>query len=170
MTVGSPRCGASAAACANFAENSPNDRCCDFCSIKPNVAMSQNVVAPPLPSTTSYPSGALNNVASPSRTRRTTLFTPCWRCDVPRYDDPVAARAASCSGRTFDGPEPNRPSRGRSSAGITRSALLPRRFYEVSAAESARALSAADRSLDLGDAVDAFDGVEAAVGRADVLS
>src|SRR4051794_29669494 len=169
MTLGSPRCGASAAACANFAENSPKDKCCDFCSIKPNVAMSQNVVAPPLPSSTSYPSGALNNVASPSRTRRTTLFTPSWRCDVPRYDDPVAASAASCSGRTFDGPDPNRPSRGRSSAGITRSGLLTRRFYEVSAAERVGARSAAGRSSDLGDAVEAFDGVQAAVGRADVL-
>ena len=35
--------------------------------------------------------------------------------------DPVAASAASCSGRTFEGPDPKRPSRGRSSAGITRS-------------------------------------------------
>ena len=41
------------AAEANFAENSPNDRCWLFCSISPKVATSQNAVAPPLPSTTS---------------------------------------------------------------------------------------------------------------------
>ena len=34
--------------------------------------------------------------------------------------DPAAARCASCSGRTFDGPQPNRPSAGSRSLGITR--------------------------------------------------
>jgi hypothetical protein len=38
---------------ANFEENSPNTKCCDFFSIKPNVAISQNAVEPPLPKTTS---------------------------------------------------------------------------------------------------------------------
>ncbi len=52
-TVGSARNGAAAATEANFAENSPNVRCCDRRSIRQNVAMSQNAVAPPLPSTTS---------------------------------------------------------------------------------------------------------------------
>ena len=41
------------AALANFEENSPKDRCWLFSRISPNVAMSQNAVAPPLPSTTS---------------------------------------------------------------------------------------------------------------------
>jgi hypothetical protein len=43
-TEGSARNGAAAAAEANFAENSPKDRCCDFCEIRQNVAMSQNAV------------------------------------------------------------------------------------------------------------------------------
>jgi phosphoserine aminotransferase len=53
ITDGSASHGAAAAAEANFEENSPNDRCWLFSRISPNVAMSQNAVAPPLPSTTS---------------------------------------------------------------------------------------------------------------------
>ena len=54
MTDGSASQGAAfAAALANFEENSPNDRCWLFSRIRPKVAMSQNAVAPPLPSTTS---------------------------------------------------------------------------------------------------------------------
>ena len=53
ITVGSPRNGASLAAAANFEENSPKTKCCERSSINPNVAMSQNAVEPPLPSTTS---------------------------------------------------------------------------------------------------------------------
>ena len=53
MTDGSASHGAALAAVANFEENSPNDRCWLFSRISPNVAMSQNAVAPPLPSTTS---------------------------------------------------------------------------------------------------------------------
>ena len=53
ITDGSARNGAALAADANFAENSPKDRCCERCSIRQKVAMSQNAVAPPLPSTTS---------------------------------------------------------------------------------------------------------------------
>src|SRR5690349_11076626 len=53
ITDGADSHGAAAAADANFAENSPNDRCWLLCSIRPKVAMSQNAVAPPLPSTTS---------------------------------------------------------------------------------------------------------------------
>jgi hypothetical protein len=52
MTVGASSHGASLAALANFEENSPNVRCWLFFSISPCVAMSQNAVAPPLPSTT----------------------------------------------------------------------------------------------------------------------
>ena len=52
ITVGSSSHGAAVAALANFDENSPNDRCCDFCRIRPNAAISQNAVVPPLPRTT----------------------------------------------------------------------------------------------------------------------
>ena len=53
ITDGSARNGAAAAALANFEENSPKLRCWLFSRIRPKVAMSQNAVAPPLPSTTS---------------------------------------------------------------------------------------------------------------------
>ena len=53
ITEGSASHGAAFAAAANFDENSPNDRCWLLSRISPNVAMSQNAVAPPLPSTTS---------------------------------------------------------------------------------------------------------------------
>ena len=80
---------------ANFAENSPNDRCWLRSRIRANVATSQNAVAPPLPSTTLYPSGQVEQ-------RRTS---PPYPTDdvahrrlpvrVPRYDDPVAAAPAA---------------------------------------------------------------------------
>ena len=47
-----------AAALANFAPNSPKEQSCARRSIRPNAAASQNAVEPPLPSTTSYPSGS----------------------------------------------------------------------------------------------------------------
>ena len=53
MIVGLPRNGASLAAEPNFAENSPKLRCCERSWIRQKVAMSQNAVEPPLPSTTS---------------------------------------------------------------------------------------------------------------------
>ena len=52
-TVGSPRNGASLAADANLDENSPKTKCCERSSMRPNVAISQNAVDPPLPSITS---------------------------------------------------------------------------------------------------------------------
>ena len=52
-TVGSPRNGASFAAAANFAPNSPKDGNCARSRIRPKLATSQNAVVPPLPSTTS---------------------------------------------------------------------------------------------------------------------
>ena len=60
-TVGSPRCGAAAAASANFDENSPNTACALRSRMRPNVATSQNIVDPPLPSTISQPSGRPNS-------------------------------------------------------------------------------------------------------------
>lgn len=78
-TVGSSSHGASFAALANFEENSPKDRCCDLRSISPWVATSQNAVAPPLPRTTSYPSGNENSARTPSRTRPTRSRTGACR-------------------------------------------------------------------------------------------
>ena len=52
ITVGSSSHGAAWATLLNLAENSPNARCCDFCWISPNAAISQNAVVPPLPRTT----------------------------------------------------------------------------------------------------------------------
>src|SRR5690606_27902089 len=40
------------------------------------------------------------------------------RCEVPRNESASAASAATASGRTFEGPQPNRPSEGSRSAGI----------------------------------------------------
>src|SRR3954447_4713793 len=120
ITVGSARNGALRAAVANFEENSPKDRCWLRSRIRPNVATSQNAVAPPLPSTTSYPSGRLKRLEIPSRTRPTRFLTGACRWDVPSREVPVAASACSASGRTLDGPEPKRPSRGLRCSGIVR--------------------------------------------------
>src|SRR3954453_14230618 len=79
--------------------------------------MSQNAVAPPLPSTTSYPSGSEKNVERPSRTRRTRSFTGFCRCEVPRTVVAMEDRYSTCSGRTLLGPEPKRPSEGLRPAG-----------------------------------------------------
>ena len=63
-----------------WTENSPKTRCWLRCSIRPNVAASQNAVVPPLPSTTSHPSGRANSSRearrAPSRRRR---CTGAWR-------------------------------------------------------------------------------------------
>src|SRR3954452_4719705 len=44
--------------------------------------------------------------------------TVAWRWLVPRYSPAILARASTDSGRTFEGPEPNRPSPGSRSGGI----------------------------------------------------
>ena len=54
-------------------------------------------------------------------------MTGGWRCDVPITDVPAASTASSCSGRTFDGPQPNRPSFGSRPAGSVNVAGLVRR-------------------------------------------
>ena len=117
MTVGSSINGFSLAACANFEENSPKFKCCDFFSISPDVAISQKAVEPPLPSTTSYPSGRLNNEFKPVRTRFTTLLTGFWRCEVPSIDCDLI-KVSRASGRIFEGPQPKRPSLGFKFSGI----------------------------------------------------
>ena len=68
-TCGSSRCGAERATAANFDENSPMTRCVLRRSTRPNTAASQKRVEPPLPISTSYPSGSANRSARPSRTR-----------------------------------------------------------------------------------------------------
>src|SRR5512132_1453112 len=59
----------------------------------------------------------------PSRTAPTRFFTGAWRCEVPSTVVAREARYSTCSGRTLDGPEPNRPSLGNSSAGRVSGAL-----------------------------------------------
>ncbi len=53
ITWDGSRNGAAVVAAANFAPNSPNAACCAFERTRHAVATSQNVVEPPLPSTTS---------------------------------------------------------------------------------------------------------------------
>src|SRR5215468_10689037 len=112
ITVGAPRNGAPLTTVTNLAENSPNDRCWARSRISPNAAMSQNAVLPPLPSTTSYPSGSSNSAANPSRTCRTSARTGACRCDVPSRVLASPDSACTACGRTFDGPQPKRPSAG----------------------------------------------------------
>jgi len=76
--------GAALAAAANLEENSPNDRCWLRRSMRQKVAMSQKHVVPPLPSTTSYPSGRPKSSPRPLRSRPTTDLTARWRWLVPR--------------------------------------------------------------------------------------
>ena len=119
IKTGSARNGAPAVTSANFEPNSPKARCSDRSRTSPYAAASQKAVAPPLPSTTSYPSGRENSAARPDRARCTRSFTGAWRCDVPITVAPAEASEASASGRTLDGPQPNRPSRGLISSGRT---------------------------------------------------
>src|SRR6202042_1240672 len=116
-TDGSLSQGARAVTVANFDENSPNDRCCDRSWIRQKAAASQNAVVPPLPRATTYPFGRPKSSVSPLRIRRTTSRTGDWLCDVP--SSVAAARAATCSARTFVGPLPNRPSAGLRLPGMT---------------------------------------------------
>ena len=81
-------------------------------------AISQNALAPPLPSATSYPSGRWKNSRRPSRIEATSCLTGAWRCDVPSRVVAPASSAAICSGRILLGPEPKRPSSGFSDSGI----------------------------------------------------
>ena len=48
----------------------------------------------------------------PARICPTSRLTGGWRCEVPISCRPPATSASICSGRTFDGPHPNRPSPG----------------------------------------------------------
>ena len=54
----------------------------------------------------------------PERTALTRFFTGAWRCDVPSTVRPIAVSASTWAGRTFEGPDPNRPSSGSRSAGM----------------------------------------------------
>ena len=123
MIWGSFRWGAAAAQAANLEENSPKLRCWLCASISPKVAASQKHVVPPLPSTTSYPSGSEKRSQKPRRTRPTCDLTVFWRWLVPRYVVATSASAVICSGRTLEGPDPKRPSVGLSSAGMMMSGV-----------------------------------------------
>ena len=57
---------------------------------------------------------------------RPASLTGAWRCEVPSTRGPLGRARASASGRTFDGPQPKRPSAGLSSAGIW-AVSVPRR-------------------------------------------
>ena len=114
---------AAALASANLVENSPNTRCSLRRSIRPNVATSQNTVVPPLPSTISQPSGRRNRSARPGPQGSDERASPvAGGAMSPATVRPAATRASSCSGRTLDGPQPKRPSAGRSSEGSRNSA------------------------------------------------
>ena len=56
---------------------------------------------------------------APRGSARTTERTPSLRWLVPRNPGAASASAATASCGTFDGPEPKRPSRGRSAVGIS---------------------------------------------------
>ena len=73
-----------AAASANLEENSPKTRCWLRCSIRPNVATSQNTVGAAV-AQHDLPSVRAARTASrsPSRTDPTTSRTGACRCDVP---------------------------------------------------------------------------------------
>jgi hypothetical protein len=91
--------------------------------ISPNAAASQNAVVPPLPSATSYPSGRENSELSPRRISPTSDLTGFCLWEVPMMAEPALPRCSSASGRTFEGPHPNRPSAGFSSSGIAGAAF-----------------------------------------------
>ena len=83
--------------------------------MSPKVATSQNTVEPPLPSTTSQPSGSPNSSVSPSRIEPTTSRTGGCRWDVPSQ---VVARSGQRRHRL--GPHLRRPA---AEAPVTRQQL-----------------------------------------------
>ena len=117
-STGSSRKGAFAADAANLALNEPYVPNAARRVISEAQAISQNALAPPLPSATSYPSDRWKNSRRPSRIEATSCLTGAWRCDVPSRVVAPASSAAICSGRILLGPEPKRPSSGFSDSGI----------------------------------------------------
>ena len=93
-------------------------RCWLRCSIRPKVAASQKTVEPPSPSTHLVAVGQVEQLAEPGADvgRRRSGPRPGggWCRDSSNR---WPARSASASGRTLDGPQPKRPSRGSRSAG-----------------------------------------------------
>ncbi len=75
--------------------------------------------------------GQGEKLAEPERTRPTRSRTGAWRCEVPISAD-CPASFSSASGRTFDGPQPKRPSAGLSSVGIWAVSRSSRRRRQVS--------------------------------------
>ena len=80
MTVGSFSQGARVVTAANFAENSPNDRCCDRSWTSPNAAMSQNAVVPPLPRDDHVPVREAEELSQPGTDPPHEI--PYWRLPV----------------------------------------------------------------------------------------
>ena len=108
-------------AAANFDENSPNARCWLRRSMRQNVAASQNSVGAAVAEHDLVAVGQREQLAQAVRGPvRPPDLTVGWRWLVPRNDPPVAASAASASGRTFDGPDPKRPSAGQQVGGERR--------------------------------------------------
>ena len=95
-----------AADAANLALNEPYVPNAARRVISEAQAISQNALAPPLPSATSYPSGRWKNSRRSSRIEATSCLTGAWRCDVPSRVVAPASSAAICSGRILLGPEP----------------------------------------------------------------
>ena len=117
-TIGSCRNGALAATLANLLENSPKLRCSERSRIRParrrpRTRSSRRCRAP-----RRSRRAELNRSLRPVRTRPTRSLTGFCRCEVPSRWASSVASLASCSGRTFDGPQPKRPSAGLSSSGM----------------------------------------------------
>ena len=62
--------------------------------------------------------GSEKRLLRPARTSPTSALTGFCLWEVPMTAAPASARCASACGRTFDGPQPKRPSAGFSSSGM----------------------------------------------------
>ena len=116
------RCGAA----ANFEENSPKVRCWlrsldqaerrDVPERRGAAVAEHDLVA----------LGQREQLGEPLAHPADQARTGACRCEVPMQRRAGAASAASCSGRTLEGPQPNRPSAGSRSAGmLTPAAAAP---------------------------------------------
>ena len=102
---------------ANFWVNSPYTRCRARRRTSPQAAASQKAVAPPLPSSTSYPSGSAKRSAQTVANLSHQILDR--RLAVRRSHQIVpGANRANASGRTLVGPLPKRPSAGLRWAGM----------------------------------------------------
>ena len=114
---GSSRNGAPAVTAANFWENSPNARCSARRRTRPKAAASQKAVAPPLPRTTSIAVGKREELCQSRADLAHQGLNGLLPVRGAHHRAPSLVRRASASGRTFEGPQPKRPSAGLSSCG-----------------------------------------------------